>query len=171
MESLAVLFDALKGEDFSSPTRTLEKQFIMLNALAYPARFERKPGGILVTFPDFEDARTFGLDEPSAFTAATDCLRQALANRIKNNEENPSPSECGEGMHLVHIPAEMTAKIAVYQAFRKANISRVQLAKQMSLDESEIRRILDPGHRTKLDRLERIAQALGMRLQVVATTI
>ena len=44
--------------------------------------------------------------------------------------------------------------------------TRVALAGRLNVDESEVRRILDPAHRTKLDRLEQAAKALGGRLEI-----
>lgn len=143
----------------------------MDDVLAYPAKLDHKPGGVLVTFPDFEDARTFGLDESGALDAAPDCLRAALALRIKHKEPLPQPSPAAAGTHLIAVPGDLAAKLAVIRAFDRADVSKVQLAARLSVDEGEVRRILDPQRRTKLDRLERAARALGIRLQVVAAPL
>jgi antitoxin HicB len=42
----------------------------------------------------------------------------------------------------------------------------VALAKKLGVRETEIRRMLDPDHGTKLDRLDRAMRALGRRLVV-----
>ena len=140
-------------------------------ALVYPAVLDRREGGVLVTFPDLEDARTFGLDESRALDVAPDCLRAALAVRIRNDEAIPVPSPASAGTHLIAVPADLAAKLAVIRAFRCADISKVQLAASLDVDESEVRRILDPSRRTKLDRLERAARILGVQLQIVATPL
>lgn len=143
----------------------------MSAALAYPVKLHQRPGGFLVTFPDFEDARTSGQDEGEALHEAIDCLREALAVRIREGEDIPAPSHPSDDAHMVAAPAEIAAKVAVYEAFRRAKVSKSHLAEQLHVDESEVRRILDPLHRTKLGRLEQAAEALGMRLQIVATPI
>lgn len=143
----------------------------MSAALAYPVKLHQRPGGFLVTFPDFEDARTSGRDEGHALQEAGDCLREALAVRIRNGEDIPAPSSPSDDARLVAAPAEIAAKVAVYQAFKLAKVSKSHLADRLKVDESEVRRILDPLHRTKLGRLEQAAEALGVRLQVVATPI
>lgn len=45
-------------------------------------------------------------------------------------------------------------------------MSKVALAAKMGRAESEVRRILDPDHGTKLDQLEEAAVGLGGRLVV-----
>lgn len=140
----------------------------MLKPYVYPALFRRvEEEAYLVSFPDLPEARTFGNDEAEAAAAAADCLREALRSRIRDQEEIPTPSEAGAGMRLVAPPAEIAAKVAVYDAFQRRGVSRVALAEQLGVAETEVRRILDPNHRTKLGRLDEVAHALGGRLEVV----
>ena len=65
----------------------------------------------------------------------------------------------------------MIVKAAVYDAFRRGGLTRVALAGKLNVDESEVRRILDPTHRTKLDRLEQAAKALGGRLEITFVSL
>jgi len=138
----------------------------MSGALAYPVQLHQRPGGFLVTFPDLEDARTSGPDERHALAEAVDCLRAALAARMLHGEEIPSPSEPSADARLVRVPAEVAAKLIVYVAFLRSGLTKSQLAVRLDVDESEVRRILDPRHRTKLGRLEQAADALGTGLYV-----
>ena len=64
------------------------------------------------------------------------------------------------------MSAKMTAKAAVYEAWMAAGISKSELARRMGRDVVEVRRILEPGHGTKLDQLEEAARALGKRLTI-----
>ncbi len=72
---------------------------------------------------------------------------------------------------MVAPPAEMVAKAAVYDAFRRGGITRVALANKLNVDESEVRRILNPTQRTKPHRLEQAAKALGGRLEITFVPI
>jgi len=45
------------------------------------------------------------------------------------------------------------------------------LANKLNVDESEVRRILNPTHRTKRHRLEQAAKALGGRLEITFVPI
>lgn len=139
--------------------------------LSYPASLERKEGGVLVHFPDFAEARTAGRDERQAIEAAHDCLREALAGRIRDGEEIPEPSPMKADWHLISAPVEISLKVALRDAFGRAGLSKVELAERMDLNENEVRRILDPTHHTKLNRLERAARELGLQLRVVAVPV
>jgi antitoxin HicB len=59
--------------------------------------------------------------------------------------------------------AGVVAKIAFFEAFRKSGMTRVELARRLDKNESEIRRMLDPYHRTKLGALEDAMKVLGKR--------
>ena len=133
----------------------------------YPAIIDRgSDGSFIVSFPDFPEALTFGHTEAEAADEAVDCLREALRGRIRDDEDIPPPSQGIPRAHRIAPPAEMVAKAAVYAAFRRGGLTRVALAGRLNVDESEVRRILDPAHRTKLDRLEQAAKALGGRLEI-----
>jgi antitoxin HicB len=144
----------------------------MSEPLTYPARFERgEEGELIVTFRDLPEANTFGWSEEEAYADAADALSEALASRIRDDENVPAASSIEEGEHAIVAPVEIAAKIAVYQAFRASKLSQSELARRLDVGENEVRRILDPGHRTKLDRLERAARALGVRFQLIAVPV
>lgn len=140
----------------------------MAHACAYPARVKRVDEEVyLVDFPDFPEANTFGTTEIEAIQRASDALREALRSRMEDREEIPDPSPVGSGLWLIYPPAEIAAKVAVYEAFRRRGLTQTALAEQLGVGEAEVRRILDPSHRTKLGRLDEVAQVLGGRLEVV----
>ncbi|WP_407528711.1 type II toxin-antitoxin system HicB family antitoxin [Methylobacterium oryzisoli] len=143
----------------------------MANSYTYPARFRQvEQEAYLVDFPDLPEARTFGNDEAEAIAAASDCLREALRSRMRDQEEIPSPSALQSGWRLIAPPAELAAKVAVYEAFRRKGDTRKALADRLGVAEGEVRRVLDPNHRTKLGRLDEVAHALGGRLVVTFVT-
>ena len=60
----------------------------------------------------------------------------------------------------------MAAKSALYLAIAEAGITNVQLARKLGCDEEEVRRMLDPGHPTKLPRIKDALDVFGKRLVV-----
>jgi len=58
------------------------------------------------------------------------------------------------------------AKAALYVAMREAGITKVQLARQLGVDEKEVRRLLDPHYGSKLPRIAEAIQLLGKRLVI-----
>lgn len=144
----------------------------MTGRYCFPALFTRgSEAEYIVSFPDIPEALTFGTSQEEAIEAAGDCLREALRGRIRDQEEIPEPTRNMKDGRYVVPPAETVAKVAVYDAFRRAGLTRVALAEKLDLHESEVRRILDPNHRTKLERLEQTARALGGRLDIVFTPL
>ena len=60
----------------------------------------------------------------------------------------------------------MAVKAALYMAVKEAGIRNTELAQRLDADEKEIRRLLDPHHRSKLPRLEAALEAMGKRLVI-----
>jgi len=95
-----------------------------------------------------------------------DCLEEAIAGRIKLEEPIPEPSKVRKGELPISVPALMAAKAAICLAMKEAGISKIELAKRLKCDEKEIRRLLDPRHKSKIDRIEAALEALGKHLVV-----
>jgi antitoxin HicB len=49
---------------------------------------------------------------------------------------------------------------------RESGITKVQLAKQLGVDEKEVRRLLDPHYGSKLPRIAEAIHLLGKRLVI-----
>jgi antitoxin HicB len=108
-------------------------------------------GGFVVSFPDLVEAITLGDDIGDAPAQVADALEEAVTGRIRRGDEVP-------------VPAQTTAKAALYLALREAGLSKKQLAKRLRCDEKEVRRLLDPHSSSKLPRLQAALGVLGKRL-------
>ncbi len=134
---------------------------------AYPARLARDEAGrLLVTFRDLPEAGTDGTDRAEALLEAEDCLEEAIAGRIWRGDPIPFPSAPRARDVLVVVPAVMAAKAALYTAARDAGVTNVALARELGIDEKEVRRLLDPAAASKLPRVLAAINALGRRLVV-----
>ena len=122
-------------------------------------------GRHLVLYPDFPECATDGATRAEALTEAIDALEEALAWRINYKKEIPAPSP-RRGRPAVMPGARIAAKVALYQALAAAGISRIELARRLGVDKTEVRRLLDPRHGSSLDRLDQAVRAAGQRLQV-----
>lgn len=133
----------------------------------YKARIEPEPeGGFLVSFPDVPEAFGAGDDREEALASAREGLAEALLIYVERSQDVPAPSMQDRGLVPVAPPAQVAAKLAVWQAWRASGISKSELARRLGVAEGEARRILDPDHLTGLPRLEAALQALGRRLVV-----
>jgi antitoxin HicB len=136
-------------------------------AYAYPVTLlAEDSGGYVVTFSDFPEAITQGENADDALEEAEDCLEEAVANRIVMNLALPSPSAPSSGQKVVFLPAPTAVKAAFYSVIRELNVSNVQLAATLGIDEKEVRRLLDPFHPSKLNRIDELLRRLGRRLVV-----
>jgi antitoxin HicB len=64
---------------------------------------------------------------------------------------------------LVPVRPATAAKVAFADAFHASGLTRVELARRLKLDDKEVRRMLDPDHSTKIERLDEAIRALGQR--------
>ncbi len=138
----------------------------MATRYSYPIDLhEEREGGYSVTFPDFDEAFTDGETVAEAVAEAADCLEEALAGRIARREDIPAPSPA-KGRPAAVPGAVLAAKAALYESLREERLSNSAFAAAMGVQESEVRRMLDPRHATKIGRLEEALARFSKRLVV-----
>jgi antitoxin HicB len=131
-----------------------------------PARdYSEGETGFVVTFADLPEAITQGKDEADALEQAADALEEAIAARMKRGEDIPPAAH--QAGHLVPVPLQMALKAALYMILRGERGRQSALADRLGKDEKEIRRLLDPHHRSRPKSIERALRALGKRVTVV----
>jgi antitoxin HicB len=134
----------------------------------YPANFlrEEDSSGFHVRFPDVPEALTGGDNLADTFAQAADCLAEAMAGRIRRGDEMPEPSRPKRGQHLISVPLYLAPKLALYLAMREHGMRNTDLAKRLGVSETVVRRMLDPKHATKPERIQAALTALGKRIVV-----
>jgi antitoxin HicB len=136
-------------------------------SFAYPATFQPdRKGRPVVSFPDFPHAHTDGKDQIEAMEEAMDCLGSVIAQRIADREGVPTPSRLKRGQRLVPVPFWIAGKLAVYLAMRQKRVSQSELARRLGVRETVVRRMLDPDHDTRSEKLQTALEALGKRMVV-----
>lgn len=123
-------------------------------------------GELVVSCRDLPEVVTSGRSQAEALEMAEDAIDVVVSAAIDEGLAIPEPSPARAGEHIVNLPAQTAAKLAVWRAFLAAGISKAELARRLGVGENEARRILSPRYRTKLDRLEEAARALGTRLVI-----
>ena len=68
----------------------------------------------------------------------------------REGKDLPEPSRAGKRRPLVNPPVQIALKAALYEAWRQAGISQRRLARD--LDESELRRMLNPENENAAQR-------------------
>jgi len=132
---------------------------------AYPAVFQRdEDKRFLVSFPDFPAAHTDGADANEAMEEAIDCLGSSIAFCMADKADVPKPSRPKRGQKLVPVPLWIVGKLALYWAVREIGVSQSELARRLNVRETVIRRMLDPNHDTRPEKIQAALEALGRRV-------
>jgi antitoxin HicB len=134
--------------------------------LAFPVDLGTdEDGRVVARVADVPGCVTDGATRYEALAEAADALEEAIAALMEARRDVPVPS-AARGRPRVVPGAVMAAKVALYIALRETSTSNVALAQRLGVAETEVRRMIDPRHKTKIGRLEAGLAALGRRLVV-----
>ena len=137
-----------------------------MQTYAYRASFEpgEDPAVTVITFPDVPEAITEGTGDADCHVQAAEALGLALLAYARAGRGLPVPS-VGPGVRIP-VDADVAAKLALIDAFRRSAITKSELARRLGKDEKEVRRLLDPMHPTRLTPLVAALAVLGRRLVI-----
>jgi antitoxin HicB len=138
-----------------------------MSKFAYPARFTQgEDGRILVEFIDLPRVATDGKNGREAMEEAIDALGSDLSIRLTRREEIPAPSAARRGHRLVPVPLWLAPKLALFLAMREQQVNNSELARRLGIHERVIRRMLDPEHASKPEKIQAALAALGKQMTV-----
>lgn len=132
----------------------------------YPYTTEMSDRTTLVEFPDVPGAVTEVSAGEDAQALIRDCLLAALGGYITRKRLPPRPSVAA-GRRVVTLDLVTSAKLALASEMAGQGISNVALAERLGVSEKVVRRMLDPDHRCRIDRLEAALAALGSQVGLV----
>ncbi len=133
---------------------------------AYPVHLEQEEdGGYVVTLPDIGYGATQGDDLAEALAQAADLLEVAVLGAMAHDEDVPLPS-APKGRPTVALPALAAAKLEAYRAMRAAGLNKKQLAERLGWQPSQVTRLFDGRHASRLDQIEAALRVLGRRLVI-----
>lgn len=138
------------------------------NRFAFPVtlRPDKTDGGFVVTFKDFPEAITQGETVEQSLHEAEDCLEEAIAGRIRRQDDIPVPSKPKRNQSFVFVPAPMAAKAALYLAMKESGIDSQQLAALAGCSMKDIERLLNPKLASNFSLLQSALAVLGKRLTI-----
>lgn len=137
-----------------------------MREFVYPAIIEEEDGFFTVSFRDIPFALTDAETYDEAVEEAVDCLGEALASCIVDNEEIPEPSKAEEGEVLIAPVALIAAKAALYVAVRESGLNKTTLAEKLHVSEAVGRRLLNPRYQTKIVNIDNALKAMGKRMVI-----
>ena len=122
---------------------------------------------VLVTFPDFPEAATFGEDREEALLRAVDAIETAIQGRIGDRENVALP---GPAVPMsVELPMQTSLKVLLYRAMRERKLRKANLARRLGWKAPQVDRLFDLRHASRLDQFEAAFAALGKRIDVVVS--
>ena len=143
-----------------------------MSKFVYPATFQPgSDGRIFVQFLDIPRLATDGRDMYEAMEEAMDALGSELSIRLSRKEDIPAPSPIKRGQVPVPVPLYLAPKLALFLAMREKNLNNSDLADLLGIDEKIVRRMLDPKHATKAEKIQRAIAVLGRQLAVEELTL
>jgi antitoxin HicB len=131
----------------------------------YPVILTPDDGTVLVTFPDVPEAITFGLDKDDALKHAVDALESALSFYVDDRRPLPVPSVRPD-LPTVCPSAVESIKLSIYSEMLAQGIRKAELARRLGWKGSQVDRLFDLNHASKLEQLELAAKALGRHISV-----
>ncbi|SRR6266699_1455353 len=133
----------------------------------YPVAFKRSDDGTeVISARDVPEVASQAKKKENTWFVAEGALQAAIEYRVLNGLNIPQPSPARRGERLVALPPETAAKAALYMVMRERGISKLELARQLKINEKEVRRMLHPGHSTKIPRIAEVLRSLGRSLRM-----
>jgi len=132
---------------------------------------EDEDGQLIVGFRDVPEALTSGETLEEALAEAVDCLVVALDGYVDERRPRaiPRPSRSRAGEHAIAVPPLIAAKLALHDAMHAAGLSSVALARRLGVSEPAARRLLDLGHRSRIEDVQVALAKLGRRIEVTVS--
>jgi len=121
----------------------------------------------VVTLPDIGYGATQGDDLAEALAQAADLLEAAVLGAMAHDEDVPLPSPA-KGRPTVALPALTAAKLEAYRAMRAAGLNKKQLAERLGWQPSQVPRLFDGRHASRLDQIEAALRVFGRRLVITS---
>jgi antitoxin HicB len=118
------------------------------------------------TVADLPEVATYASTRAQVTELVADAIDSVVRHRLRKGLDLPRPRPAGRGQVVVTLSPTLVAKIALNAAWRRAGLTKSELASRLGVTEAVARRLLDPDHENRLSALAAAAQALGCRLVV-----
>ena len=127
-------------------------------------------GTLLVRCPDLPEVITYGKGAGDAARHALGAIEEAIAARISDGRDIPSPSAAGRStgkeVFWVRLPQLTAEKVMLYKLLSETGITRAELARQLRWHREQVDRLFRLDHASKADQMEAAFRALGHEIDL-----
>jgi antitoxin HicB len=131
----------------------------------FPVKLERDEDGRFVALArDVPEAMADGETLEGVCSEMSGALGAALAGYSLEGRALPEPSSVEGGEVLVPVSPLVAAKLSLREVMRQKGTKNTELASLLNVSEGAVRRLVDPDHSSRLDRVVAALDALGHHL-------
>jgi transcriptional regulator with XRE-family HTH domain/predicted RNase H-like HicB family nuclease len=138
--------------------------------MQYTALITKAGKQTLAEFPGCPGCQTFADPGEDILARAEEALTGWLEAHLVSGQAPPEPTTVrsrGRARAVqIPVPAKLAVTLAVRWARLRAGISQAELARRAGLSQPVVARLENPDHNATVATLERVAAALGTRLDV-----
>ena len=138
--------------------------------MRYTALLTKEGRNTLVDFPGCPGCQTFAEPGDDTGGRAAEALTGWLEAHLVGGQAPPEPKPMRRSTAArsieVPVPAKLAVKLQLRWARKRAGLTQAELARRAGLSQPAVARLEDPDYNPTLDMLERVAAALGARLEV-----
>ncbi|MBA1250903.1 type II toxin-antitoxin system HicB family antitoxin [Pseudomonas luteola] len=133
----------------------------------YPVDVHIEDGCVWVSSPDIPELHSAGDTEAEALLEAVEGLESALSIYVSKRRNIPTASKPKKGQQIVSLPALTVAKIALWNAMMEQGIGKADLARRLGVNLTQVDRLVDFLHNSKIEAVEHALELLGKRIRIV----
>lgn len=135
--------------------------------MQYPVKIVRDGDAYCVTSRDLDQVNSVGYSLEEALQEAADGIETALMIFYMDGKQAiPLPSKAQKGEYLVDLPAQVAAKVALYNEMVNQKVTRAELGRRLHWKQAQVNRLWELDHSTKLEALEAAFHAVGKKIEL-----
>jgi HTH-type transcriptional regulator/antitoxin HipB len=140
--------------------------------MRYPAHVTREGNALVVVFPSCPGCQTQADPGEDVDHMATEALQGWLEVHLLDGEAPPRPPRRtprptrGASLLWVEVPAKLAVKLYLRWARQEAGLTQAELAERAGVSQPMVAKLERPDYNPTLDTLEKVAQALGVKLRI-----
>lgn len=133
---------------------------------SYSIQIHQEAGSFWSSCRDIPEAHSAGDSVEELLDNALAGLELALTIYVDQIRPIPLPSAARPGDYLVHLSALTAAKVSLWNAMREKGMRKADLCRLLGASQTQVDRLIDFEHSSRIEQVEMALAALGKRLSV-----